>query len=110
MENKEEIRKIIREELRKEEYTGWLVSNSLLKRSLAVLGHYIIWYLIIFIPFFIIMLIFMFMAWMSWILLNDSYSWNIIPNTEEFNQQIDTEIQEEIEGTDWTDINKKKFN
>lgn len=46
-----------------EKYNWWLVSNSLVKRSLAVVGHYFIWYLIIFVPLLIIGLLVWIAIW-----------------------------------------------
>lgn len=40
-----------------QEYKGWLVSNKLWKRSLAVLGHYFIGGLILWLPIVILMAI-----------------------------------------------------
>jgi|AntRauTorcE11898_2_1112593.scaffolds.fasta_scaffold61406_2 hypothetical protein len=37
-----------------DQYSGWLVSNSLIKRSFAVLGHNLVANLIITIPFLLI--------------------------------------------------------
>lgn len=35
-------------------YDGWLVSNSLVKRSLAVLGHYTVGSIILMVPFIVL--------------------------------------------------------
>ena len=43
-----------------EEYKGWLVSTSLVKRSLAVMGHHIVGHLIIGIPLVILLTLGMF--------------------------------------------------
>lgn len=43
-----------------EEYKGWLVSTSLVKRSLAVIGHHIVGNLIIGIPLIILAFLAMF--------------------------------------------------
>ena len=42
------------------EYQGWLVSSSFIKRSLAVFGHYVIGSLIVSIPIFAVMALAMF--------------------------------------------------
>ena len=39
---------------KEKQYDGWLVSNNLIKRSFAVLGHYYLASLIIVVPIFII--------------------------------------------------------
>ena len=49
-----------------EKYTGWLVSTSLIQRSLAVLGHYILWYIIIIAWVWIVFLFVAMVAWIIW--------------------------------------------
>ena len=45
-----------------EPYDGWLVSNSLIKRSLAVMGHSIIGTLLIYAPFVLLWFILMLLS------------------------------------------------
>lgn len=47
----------ISDDIWKWEYNWWLVSNNLIKRSLAVVWHYTLWSLIIFLPIFLIIII-----------------------------------------------------
>ena len=60
---KKQVKKQLKEKLGelntpKSEYNGWLVCNSICKRSLAVIGHYTVGYLSIIIP--ILLVIFLF--------------------------------------------------
>lgn len=48
--------------IKEEKYNGWLISNNLVKRSLAVVGHYFLWYIIILIPAILIWAIIVFIS------------------------------------------------
>ena len=51
------MKKNIEPVYKKEVYDGWLLSTSLIKRSLAVAGHYFIAYLLIFAAVFAVALV-----------------------------------------------------
>ena len=65
---KKQVKKQLKEQLKLEnnsnvKYNGWLISNSLFKRSLAVLWHYFLGYMILFIPIILITIAFISLSW-----------------------------------------------
>jgi len=51
---KQEVENILKNYLEKNTYQWWIVSNSVVKRSFAIIGHYFLAYLMIIIPFLIL--------------------------------------------------------
>ena len=51
-------------------YNGWLVSDNIIKRSLAVVGHYILGFIIIYFFIFLIALLIALIGWLFDILIH----------------------------------------
>jgi len=56
--SQKEVEEIIKNYLNNNTYQWWIVSDSIIKRSFAILGHYFLGYLMLVIPFIVIIMIF----------------------------------------------------
>lgn len=70
-------------------YRGWLVSDKFLKRAFAIMGHYLVASLIVFVPLYLIMLWVIFYIFGSAAMSDDSRGYDRVMQRPEGQMEMD---------------------